>query len=424
MRAAFYECDVTPPLGGFQWGHYKEAYAMEVHTRLYAKAVVVENEGDIAAILVIDSCALPGEMHEIVTKRVYEYTGITADKICMSANHTHSGAPVFDSPEIGCYADAAYKDVFFRLCADAIILAYKRLEETTVTFSTSEVKGPCFNRNYLREDGTYGTQPSPNSVRPLDGVDEELPALMFECDGKPIGVIISYALHQCLTNESIHGYSGDYAAILSEELKKKYGEDFVSLFLVGTCGDVNHLNPDPNGERYNYKTLGPILAKSFIDSQKDRVDVVGGVASAKEFVNIKRRDPSIELNKEKLIKEMGDKSLMRARNMLYYISKKQPESTDLAVQCIAIGDTLIACLPGEMYMTYGRRIKKESPFKHTFVIENCNSYCGYIPAYEYFDEKRDNLYETSLCYHSCHVPEAGNILTDKALELANQLKNK
>ena len=82
MRASFYECDVTPPLGGFFWGHYKEAFAEDVHTRLYAKAVVVEDKGDVAAILVIDSCALPPELHEAVTKRVYEYTGITADKIC------------------------------------------------------------------------------------------------------------------------------------------------------------------------------------------------------------------------------------------------------------------------------------------------------------------------------------------------------
>ena len=81
MRAAFYECDVTPPLGGFLWGHYGEVYAKEVHNRLYAKAVVVEDEGDLAAIVVIDSCVLPPEMHDIVTKRIYEFTGITADKV-------------------------------------------------------------------------------------------------------------------------------------------------------------------------------------------------------------------------------------------------------------------------------------------------------------------------------------------------------
>ena len=147
MRAAFYECDVTPPLGGFMWGHYKEMYAETVHTRIYAKAVVVEDGGEAAAIVVIDSCTLPPEMHDIVTKRVFEYTGITADKICIASNHAHTGAPIFDSPEIGCSADAAYKDVFFRLCADAIILAYQKLDEVDVKFGTSIAPGLAFTRN-------------------------------------------------------------------------------------------------------------------------------------------------------------------------------------------------------------------------------------------------------------------------------------
>ena len=422
MRAAFYECDVTPPLGGFQWGHYKEVYAETVHTRLYAKAAVIEDGGEVAAIVAIDSCALPPEMHDIVTKRVFEYTGITPDKVCMTANHTHSGAPVSDSPEIGCYADSAYKDVFFRLCADAIILAYQRLEEVEVTFSTSEVKGACFNRNYIRADGTYGTQPRLGSIGPLDGVDEELPVLMFEKDGKPIGAIISYALHQCLTKESVRGYSGDYAAIMSDELKKKYGHEFVSLFAIGTAGDINHFDPNPDNSRHTYKTLGPILASSVIESQKSRVSVNGTVSAKKEFVRVPRRSADIKLAEEGLKYRANLSNYAQLRNMLYYVSRKQPEYTDLAVQCIKIGDTLIACLPGEVYVTYGKEIKEKSPYKHTFVIENCNTYCGYIPSKKAFDPEKDHLYETSLCYHSCHVPEAGEMLVNTALKLAEEIK--
>ena len=65
-------------------------------------------------------------------------------------------------------------------------------------------------------------------------------------------------------------------------------------------------------------------------------------------------------------------------------------------------------------------VKKESPYKKTIVVENCNSYCGYLPTKECFSEK-SNMYEISLCYHSCHVPEAGDMITDKALELAKRI---
>ena len=37
------------------------------------------------------------------------------------------------------------------------------------------------------------------------------------------------------------------------------------------------------------------------------------------------------------------------------------------------------------------------------------------------DPARDRLYETALCGHSCHVPEAGNMLADAALALADRL---
>ena len=421
MRAAFYECDVTPPLGGFLWGHYAEVYAQDVTTRLYAKACVVEDNGEYAAMVVIDSCALPHDIHDVVTKRVYEYTGITADKICVSANHTHWGVPAFDSPEIGCLGDRAYMDVLFRLTADAIILAYKRLDETTATFSNTVVNGACFNRDYLREDGLYKTQPGPDIVRPLDGVDENLPAIMFECDGKPVGAIISYALHPCTTKANVTGYCGDYPSILSEKLKEKYGDEFVSLFVVGTCGDVNHLNPDKSCERHTHITLGNLLADAFIKSQDSKTEIGSGVKAAKSYVNVPRRMSEPDVNRDRLAYNLETKNLMNTRNLLYYISKSWPVSTNLAVQCIKIGDILIVALPGEIYMTYGRRIKEESPFKNTIVIENSNTYCGYIPSVEAFNAEKNRLYETNLCYHSCHIPEAGNMLCDKALELANKL---
>ena len=52
MRAAFYECDITPPLGGYMWGHYRDLRAYDVYDRLYAKALVVEDCGEYAAIVV------------------------------------------------------------------------------------------------------------------------------------------------------------------------------------------------------------------------------------------------------------------------------------------------------------------------------------------------------------------------------------
>ena len=66
---------------------------------------------------------------------------------------------------------------------------------------------------------------------------------------------------------------------------------------------------------------------------------------------------------------------------------------------------------------------EHSTYKHSIFVHNSNSYCGYIPTKELLLKKEKNqLYETSLCFGSCHVPETGDFVTEKILEIANKLK--
>ena len=428
MRAAFYECDITPPLGGYMWGYYScKRIATTVHEKLFARAVVVEDEGNIAAFVTVDTCVIPPEMHDIVTKRIEEYTGIKPESVCISSNHTHLGAPVFDGAEVNAFADKTYKDVFFRLAADAVILAYNRLDESNVKFAKTELNGYSYNRNCITTEGKYlsGVMRD-NAVSTLDEVDREVPILYFERGGKPIGAIISFALHQDTTGIGKIlglGYTGDYSCILSDKLKSIYGRDFVTVFLIGTCGDINHHPMDKNVPMKRYKEIGDALAKLTVEQYKNAEDVGSGVAVIKEFVEIQTRPFDFAEQQKEVARLLNEGNDMRARNMLFYISSNPPEKSSLAVQGIRIGDVFISALPGEIYTTYGKQIKAKSPFSKTMVAENCNSYCGYIPSHKAFEEASD-LYESSLCFHSCHVPEAGDILVSKALEFANKLNIK
>ncbi len=424
MKAAFYECDITPPLGGFMWGYYCQRDAKEIYDNLFARAAVIEDEGNIAAFVTVDTCVIPREMHDIVTKRIEQYTGIKADNVCISSNHTHTGAPVFDDPAVNAFSDEAYKNVFLRLAADAVILAYKRLDNATASFARSEVRGFSYNRNYILETGKCVTQGRGKSgiVGTLGDVDCELPIIFFENESKPIGAIISYALHQDTLPPAVSGYSGDYSCILAEKLKEKYGNDFVTVFLIGACGDINHLPPDINIQVPTYKAIGEALANATIQAVKSAEPIGNGVSVTKEFLEVACR-PFDQKEQLSEVKRLTSVSKTRARNLLFYISSNPPRSSRLAIQGIKIGDVFIAALPGEIYNTYGKQIKNASPFKKTIVAENCNSYCGYIPSREAFRENCD-LYESSLCYHSCYVPETGDMFVAKALEFANRFAKK
>ncbi len=424
MRAAFYECDVTPPIGGYLWGYYSRRIAEDVSSRLYAKAVVIEDNGSVAAIVSVDSCSLPEEMHDIVTERIYSYTGIKPENVCICATHTHKGVPIFDSNEINCFKDEPHTDVFYRLTADAVILAYKRLGEDSVdiTYGSGFVDGVSFNRNAETKDGTYITHPRWRNdvVRVLEEVDKSLNIITFSKNGKKIGSIVNYSLHLDTTGRGMW-YSSDYAGVISDILKEKYGNDFVSLFVTGACGDVNHMIHDESIEVNNHETIGKIIAEEAVKVIENSASTKGTLYSFKEEISIEKRRPD-----ENEFKKLSDEKSGRGPDSLVVLAYLHHAYADrethasLRLQAIKIGDICICALPGEIYTRTGLNIKEKSTFEKTIIVENSNCYCGYIPTENVFTPN-SRLYEIALCNHSCLVPEAAKIIEDKALEMIKKL---
>lgn len=425
MRVAFYESDITPPLGGFISGHYANVRGNDVVDKLYAKAVVIEDGDNIAALMVMDTVHIPGDARDAITKRVYEYTGIRPENVCICSNHTHAGAPVLSNPELECYEDATYKDVFLRLCADAIILAYKRLDDATAKFGSCNVEGIAFNRTFVLEDGTFVThgRGRKNIKESLGGIDTELGVLVFERDGKPIGAVTNYACHQCCMG-AIKGYSGDYSSIMSKKLKEYYGQDFVNVFVIGCAGDVNHHNPDINVPVPNdiYITMGLKLAegaKTSIDNATDSNGKVGMITAPIEF-NLRQAD--YDYTKARVLHYLNtDDHFMRVRNLLHYNSNNHNKTQTVFVQGISVGDTCIYALPGEVFVEIGLEIKEKSPFKNNLIAENSNTRSGYVCPERVFGDN-DNLYETALCFGSCYAPDSCEKLISKSIEVAKLLK--
>ena len=420
MRAAFYETEITPPLGGMMWGHYSDLRAKDVQDKLYVKAAVIEEGGELSATVCVDSCAMPPQMHDIVTKRIQEYTGIDPSRVCVTSNHTHWGASFSDSPELNSFADDAYRDVCFRLAADAVILAYKRLSDVEATVANTEMIGYSFCRDYVMEDGSVITHgKSPMAVKgQLAEVDPDVWVVMFRRNGEPIGAFINYANHQCCCGK-IEAYTGDYSSILSKELKKIYGPDFVSLFLLGTCGDINHINNDrvTKATPDTYREIGRALAAKTVEALKTERPIGTGLTVKKELIRIPARvidSDGLRAALDDMLHKEG--STMRIRNLVHYHATNKSDYRDLWIQAIKLGNTCIWCMPGEVFVDFGRRLKNESKFENNFVVELCNSYCGYIPTPRAFGEKCD-LYETSLCHHSCLIPEAGDMIVDRMLEM-------
>ncbi len=425
MRAAFYESDITPPLGGNMPGYYGANPALDVYERLYAKALVVEDGGKYIAILALDTCESDDACNAVITDRIFTYTGIPAESVCIHTVHTHKGAPVEHLPHIGQTADLTYRDVYVRLAADAVILAYKRLENASAFFGIANATGLAYNRDYVLKDGSYRSFSAPPELfsHMLDGTDDELPVLVFKSEGKPIGAVISFACHgDCATD--IQGYTGDYSSVMAKKLKERYGPDFVSLFMIGTAGDINHIPTDPTVKLPPlwYREMGIRLAKQAACAIEQATPTGEGVGVIKEQVTAQLRVLTNEECEAQVAKWEATGDRIRAGNLKHYHQTNRKTENELTVQVMRIGDTCLYAYPGEIFVAFGKEIKARSPFANNIVTENNNSYCGYIPTEKAF-AKGSDLYEISLCYGSRHTPKTGKQLTEKLLTMAAALQD-
>lgn len=419
LRAAVYESDITPPLGGYLTGHGDDRRAENVYNRLYSKALVLEQGGTEAVIISVDICEYPEEMHDLVTKRIFEYTGIAPENVCITSTHAHTGAPVTDNPNINCFGDSTYKDVFFRLVADSAILAYKRLKESKIRFGTVKAEGVAVCRCSLLKDGTLATFISdPEKIeRPLYEPDHELPVMFIEQDGKTVGAFYTFGCHQDTVGIKPYGYSGDYSSFVAELLKERYGKDFVSIYVPAPSGDINHLDPYAE-RRIECDEIGKILADGIARANAETTYIEGKLSVKKEPLRIKRRKYTDEQFQELL--ERYAKDSFRLGNLVYYQKTDKVEYSDLYVQVISVGELAIYIYPGELFSHYAVKTKQNSPFKYNMVVENSNAYGGYIPTEEAFAENSD-LYEIAPAYDSNLIPEAGEILYEKIMSLADEI---
>ena len=426
MKIGFYESDITPPLGEIMPGYYNERRAVTVHDRLYSKAMAIQSGEVTSIIIAVDTCFIPDDMHDIVTKRIQKFTSVSPDSVSITSTHTHLGAPISEYSLKNCPADEPYTDVFYRLVADSAILAYQNLSEASLSFGKAPVDGLAFCRNLIMKNGTYvtNTDELENVVAHLDVVDNEITALFALEAGNPIGALVSFPLHQDTVHPEVLGYSGDYASVIAQKLKEAYGPDFVTVFGIGVCGDVNHIDytqKEVDNSFYTHRPIGERLANALIEIYEHTNPIDGLLIQQKEKLVVNRRKLTLEELKEKLLERFETEDhAMNIGNLVAYYMLEMPDGRNVYIHVIAIGDFAIYLLPGEMFSCYGLRIKEESPFKYNMVIENANSYVGYIPSLKAFAPE-SRLYEVVPTDYSCVVPEAGTIITDKALEMARKL---
>lgn len=450
MKCGFYESEITPPLGCNMKGYFRRRFASGVTEKLYVKAVAVEADGVCGIVISVEAEFMPQIVHDVAIKRIEEYTGIPSDLVLINATHTHTGGGLGDIHETGGADSAAYtpdenyNEVLSRLVGDCGILAYHRLQPADVKTAKTDVHGISFIRNYVMKDGRILMNPgwqNPEVKEPFGTLDPEL-AVMFFCDeeNRPMGALVNYALHHdCVSSsQPCTTYCSDYSGIMAKELKKTYGQDFVTVFVNGCCGNINHFDISRSFNDFfadpPYIRIGERMAEE-VRALYDKAEplAITQVAGKKEIIEIERRQLSDAEAQEyrDLIKKYpestGQEGSVHDPNGEGYKRRlaeavlnfhARPDKLPMVVQALRLGDSMLFAVSGEVYSEYGIYMKQKSPAAFTMVAEMANGGNeNYIPTPQAFGT---DLYEAQIPSSSL-IPEAGYIMADHAVALAKEL---
>jgi len=91
MKVGFGRIDITPPLGTTLCGHLVPLPAESVESRLYARAMCLDDGNTAVLIASCDVVMVTNETANQICSDAETATGVPAPNIIVCATHTHSG---------------------------------------------------------------------------------------------------------------------------------------------------------------------------------------------------------------------------------------------------------------------------------------------------------------------------------------------
>ena len=442
IRAGVGVMDITPEEG---FPHYR-GISTGVKYPLSARAIFFEQADEKGAILVCDVLGIPGDLSRSVRKFASEQTGIPFSNISISATHTHTG-PRFDFSK---YKNAGYceiieDDSYISHLVSGMVEAIKKAKENAkpveMIAGIGQAEGISFNRRFLMTDGHVRFNPgrlNPDIVRPVGPVDPEIHFLLFRSPGELNfeACLSVYALHT--DTQGGTEYSPDYPHYLEGNLRNLFGNQIVSVFGMGTSGDINHIDVSRPAEATRSGHITKIIGETLAES------IYAAVPAARHLKpDLKILSKTIYLPLQDFTEaeyqwalESGsdpiyaDREWIEGRRRSKILSLAQLRKEE-AVQPSVSGDpwrlpveihvfrldsnTAIVTIPGEVLVELGMELKERSPFLNTFVIELANAGISYVPTLRAFREGDYEAINTRL------APGSGEDMIEAALNMLKEL---
>ena len=433
FKAGFARVDITPPMGSFMPGYFKDRRAKEVLDPLQINCVAFSDGKATAFVMQVDTEGISDAVADRMRDAIVKSTGVDRNAILVHASHTHdggylamhigrdaSGKPVY--PKNATDVDRIYVDLCVTRAADAAAAAIRDLAPATLSYQRSVAKRITFGRRYLMKDGKVRTNPgtgNPDIVRPAGTPpDETVQVLRIDRDGALPICVINFQCHpDVVGGETI---TADWPGLTRKVFEAATMGGAHCMVVNGTQGDVNHCNVMPRPGELNGLTrdfdavdrgydhswhMANVIAAAALSVWIKCIPIEAGeisFATATVRVPAQKANDSDEKNlawaKEVCAKhdagrdaELPWKEMELttevARAARICRMANHPDYHDLPIYAVSIGKSLaFGGFPGEPFNDIGKAVKKASPFTLTILSCLTNGSRGYFPFSDSFKE--------------------------------------
>ena len=442
LKAGYARADITPPLGVFMPGYYKDRHAKSVLDPLEIACVAFSDGKTTALIMQFDTEALSDLVADGMRDAIVKATGVNRDAIMLHASHTHDGGHLAVKQKQGASSvgkgQGPLTDLYVRMAttraADAAVEAIRDLKPARLSYNRSVAKRISFTRRWLMKNGKVRTNPgtnNPDAVRPVGNPpDETVQVLRIDREGGLPICVINFQTHpDVVGGETI---TADWPGLTRTVFEAATFGETLAIVINGTQGDLNHCNVKPrpgelNGLTRDFddvdrgydhaKHMANVLASAALSVWMKCIPLEAGeIHTATSFVNVpsNRAKDTDEKNlawaedvwalHEKAEKDGvagGEKDYVTAKygwkgmELTTEVAragrirrlKDGPDAFDLPLIGFSIGKSVaFGGFPGEPFNDIGKAVKKGSPFTLTILSCLTNGSRGYFPFSDSFKE--------------------------------------
>lgn len=425
FRAGAAASNITPPVGMDIIGGFVPFPSKQVHDQLWAKCLVLDDGRTRIGLVVCDILGLAQPLCAEARRLVEERSGLPQGNLLISATHTHSASSALGTNRFSTNPSLdEYQRFVATRIADSVRCAIANLAPAQVGWTTAQEPRHVFNRRWFMKEGSIppgplGTQDkvkmnpprcSPDLVKPAGPTDPEICILAVRSpEGRPIALMANYSLHY-VGGVGGGDISADYYGMFSDRIQELLGADrldppFVAMLSNGTSGNINNIDFTKPAEKLPPYARMRQVANDVAQAVRDAYDSIlwqdsATLAAAFEEPEFGFRHPTPEaLGRAKALLATPDDSKKKGAPLERIYADRTlkvasfPERARIPLQAFRIGDVAIGTIPCEVFVETGLELKRQSPFKPTFVVSLAHGYYGYLPTPE---QHRLGGYETWL----------------------------